>query len=441
MSSHGIETLRYADAREAGLRPDRSDARAHVCLRADGLRLRPYRQCAAGHRVRRAVPAAAPSLWRRRTSPTSATSPTSTTRSTRGRPSAASRSATLTEADLREFQGRRGGAGLPAADRRAARHRAHRGDEGDDRAAGRVRQCLCRRRARAVQRAVDAGLRQAVEPLARRDDRGRARRSGALQARRDGLRAVEAVEARRAGVAVAVGITTPGRPGWHIECSAMSWKHLGETFDIHGGGIDLVFPHHENEIAQSCCAFHTHEMANFWMHNGFLQVEGEKMCKSARQLRHHPRRAGRLAGRRGAAGDAVEPLPAADQLDGRKVWKRPRKRWRASIDAASTEAEPRPAPDVLEALARRPQHAEGHRRDAWPEESQRAARRWPARWRFFGFRRERVDRPGRPSTLPSPALPVEEIESRIEARNDARKAKDFESPTASATSSPSWAWC
>ena len=51
------------------------------------------------------------------------------------------------------------------------------------------------------------------------------------------------------------GIATPGRPGWHIECSAMSWKHLGETFDIHGGGIDLVFPHHENEIAQSCCAF------------------------------------------------------------------------------------------------------------------------------------------------------------------------------------------
>ena len=71
-----------------------------------------------------------------------------------------------------------------------------------------------------------------------------------------------------------------GRPGWHIECSAMSWKHLGETFDIHGGGIDLVFPHHENEIAQSRCAFHTPLMANFWMHNGFLQVEGEKMSKS-----------------------------------------------------------------------------------------------------------------------------------------------------------------
>jgi len=76
------------------------------------------------------------------------------------------------------------------------------------------------------------------------------------------------------------GIAVPGRPGWHIECSAMSWKHLGEVFDIHGGGIDLVFPHHENEIAQSRCAFHTPVMANYWMHNGFLQVEGEKMSKS-----------------------------------------------------------------------------------------------------------------------------------------------------------------
>jgi cysteinyl-tRNA synthetase len=76
------------------------------------------------------------------------------------------------------------------------------------------------------------------------------------------------------------GIAAEGRPGWHLECSAMAWKHLGEQFDIHGGGIDLVFPHHENELAQSCCAFHHDRMANVWMHNGFLQVEGEKMSKS-----------------------------------------------------------------------------------------------------------------------------------------------------------------
>jgi len=72
-----------------------------------------------------------------------------------------------------------------------------------------------------------------------------------------------------------------GRPGWHIECSAMSAAHLGNVFDIHGGGLDLIFPHHENEIAQSRCAHGTHAMANVWMHNGFLQVEGEKMSKSA----------------------------------------------------------------------------------------------------------------------------------------------------------------
>jgi cysteinyl-tRNA synthetase len=90
------------------------------------------------------------------------------------------------------------------------------------------------------------------------------------------------------------GIAAPGRPGWHIECSAMSMATLLEpfggglecedpsrnVFDIHGGGIDLVFPHHENEIAQSCSAFGSKRMANIWMHNGFLQVEGEKMAKS-----------------------------------------------------------------------------------------------------------------------------------------------------------------
>ena len=79
------------------------------------------------------------------------------------------------------------------------------------------------------------------------------------------------------------GWTSPwgrGRPGWHIECSAMAKKFLGDEFDIHGGGIDLSFPHHENELAQSCCANNTDRMAQIWMHNGFLQVEGKKMSKS-----------------------------------------------------------------------------------------------------------------------------------------------------------------
>jgi cysteinyl-tRNA synthetase len=71
-----------------------------------------------------------------------------------------------------------------------------------------------------------------------------------------------------------------GRPGWHIECSAMAWKNLGEEFDIHGGGHDLIFPHHENEVAQSCCAFPGSRFAHLWMHNGMLLVDGEKMSKS-----------------------------------------------------------------------------------------------------------------------------------------------------------------
>ena len=68
-----------------------------------------------------------------------------------------------------------------------------------------------------------------------------------------------------------------GRPGWHIECSAMARYYLGETFDIHAGGIDLVFPHHENEIAQSCCAHDTDIMAKYWLHNGFVTMGDENV--------------------------------------------------------------------------------------------------------------------------------------------------------------------
>ncbi|MDC0544869.1 cysteine--tRNA ligase [Pelagibacteraceae bacterium] len=71
-----------------------------------------------------------------------------------------------------------------------------------------------------------------------------------------------------------------GRPGWHLECSVMSEKYLGKQFDIHGGGLDLIFPHHENEIAQSCCNNSTDEFANYWIHNGFVTISKEKMSKS-----------------------------------------------------------------------------------------------------------------------------------------------------------------
>ena len=71
-----------------------------------------------------------------------------------------------------------------------------------------------------------------------------------------------------------------GRPGWHLECSAMSKKYLGDVFDIHGGGIDLIFPHHENEIAQSRCANDSKVFANYWIHNAFITMSNEKMAKS-----------------------------------------------------------------------------------------------------------------------------------------------------------------
>ena len=71
-----------------------------------------------------------------------------------------------------------------------------------------------------------------------------------------------------------------GRPGWHLECSAMSKKFLGNEFDIHGGGIDLIFPHHENEIAQSRCANDSKVFANYWLHNAFITMSNEKMAKS-----------------------------------------------------------------------------------------------------------------------------------------------------------------
>src|SRR5262249_48604957 len=145
------------------------------------------------------------------------------------------------------------------------------------------------------------------------------------------------------------GIATPGRPGWHIECSAMSWKHLGETFDIHGGGIDLVFPHHENEIAQTCCAFHTKVMANFWMHNGFLQVEGEKMSKSLGNftiirdvLADWP-------------GDVVRLAMLGSHYRQPINWRvkgleEAEKALSSFFDAASADADPRPPQPVLDAL-------------------------------------------------------------------------------------------
>ena len=125
---------------------------------------------------------------------------------------------------------------------------------------------------------VDARLRPALAAARstsmhrRRPRRGRAHKRNPA----DFVLWKPSAAASRLGLARGAG----GRPGWHIECSAMAARYLGQVFDIHGGGLDLIFPHHENEIAQSRCAHGTDVMANYWLHNGFLQVEGEKMSRA-----------------------------------------------------------------------------------------------------------------------------------------------------------------
>ena len=218
------------------------------------------------------------------------------------------------------------------------------------------------------------------------------------------------------------GITVPGRPGWHIECSAMAWKHLGETFDIHGGGIDLEFPHHENEIAQSRCAFHTPVMANAWMHNGFLQVEGEKMSKSLgnfftiREVLEDWQ------------GDVIRLAMLSTHYRQPINWtvkglEDAEKALANFFDAASAEADPRPAPGVLEALGddlNTPQAiAEMH---ALRNAAGRKA--LAGSLAFFGFRPTAFAQ-WRDSRAPILTMPVEEIDQRIAARLSARKAKDF----------------
>ncbi|HWV41096.1 cysteine--tRNA ligase [Pseudorhodoplanes sp.] len=218
------------------------------------------------------------------------------------------------------------------------------------------------------------------------------------------------------------GISTPGRPGWHIECSAMSWKHLGETFDIHGGGIDLVFPHHENEIAQSRCAFHTPVMANVWMHNGFLQVEGEKMSKSLGNF---------ITIREVLAdwpGDVVRLAMLATQYRQPINWtvkglQEAEKALSGFFEFAASEAEPRPAPGVLDALLddlNTPKAiAEMH---ALRNAAGRKA--LAGTLAFFGFREAEL-KAWQQDHAPELAVEPAEIEKRIAARNAARAVKNW----------------
>ncbi len=213
-----------------------------------------------------------------------------------------------------------------------------------------------------------------------------------------------------------------GRPGWHIECSAMAERHLGDVFDIHGGGIDLIFPHHENEIAQSRCAHGTEIMARVWLHNGFLQVEGEKMSKSLGNfitirdlLKDWPGPVIRLA-----MLSTHYRQPIDWTLKGVREAERTLASW---VDAAAAEAEPRPSPGVLEALlddlntpkAIAEMHAlrgrDGHKSLA-------------GNLAFLGFDASAYGA-WRDARVHDAAVPAEEIEALIAARAQARQARDF----------------
>ena len=202
----------------------------------------------------------------------------------------------------------------------------------------------------------------------------------------------------------------------------MSMKYLGETFDIHAGGIDLVFPHHENEIAQSRCAFHTGVMANYWMHNGFLQVEGEKMSKSLGNF---------FTIREVLAdwqGDVIRLAMLSTHYRQPINWtvkglEEAEKALASFFDAASADADARPAQGVLEALAddlNTPQAiSEMH---ALRNASGRKA--LAGTLAFFGFRASAFSE-WREARAPAPAIAPEEIDRRIAARLDARRQKNF----------------
>ncbi len=213
-----------------------------------------------------------------------------------------------------------------------------------------------------------------------------------------------------------------GRPGWHIECSAMSWKHLGEVFDIHAGGIDLVFPHHENEIAQTCCAFGHKVMANVWLHNGFLQVEGEKMSKSLGNFVT----IGELL--KDWHGDVIRLAMLGTHYRQPINWtlkalQDAEKTLAGWFDMAGEGAEDKPAPGVLDALCddlNTPKAiAEMH-----ALKSAAGRKSLAGTLGFFGFRKEEFAE-WRAATAPAPSIPEAEIEKLLAARLHARKTKDF----------------
>jgi len=220
-----------------------------------------------------------------------------------------------------------------------------------------------------------------------------------------------------------------GRPGWHIECSAMSAEHLGERFDIHGGGIDLIFPHHENEIAQSACAFDhgsaDYRMAQIWMHNGFVNVDGAKMSKSlgnfttVRQLRE--RWHGEVIRLALLMTHYRAPLDITDArlkeakaiLDG----------WHRAWGEAGGPTDAAPDPELIENLC---DDLDSWGAITWLNEMAIARdKRLVATARFLGFLSSRSPEAWFQWSAVSTGLSDGEIDRLIGERNAARKSKNF----------------
>ena len=228
-----------------------------------------------------------------------------------------------------------------------------------------------------------------------------------------------------------------GRPGWHIECSAMSEAHLGRVFDIHAGGQDLIFPHHENEIAQSRCAHGTALMATYWMHNGYVVVGGKKMSKSlgnyftVRELldEGYPGEAIRLTL---LSGHYRQPLDVTrDKIEEAKA--QLDRLYGALRHAGEAETGSAEAPEALlaaleddlntpQALAELHEIAGALNKAADPQEKVRLKGRLLAGGALLGLLEAGPEAWFQGG---AGALPAEEIEARIEARKEARKVKDF----------------
>ena len=228
-----------------------------------------------------------------------------------------------TARDERRLRGARPARARP----RAARDRAHRRGDRDHPAAGGEGPGLRGRRRRLLRGAEVRHLRAAVRPEHRRSrSRAPASRSASRSTARSTSRCGRGrSRASRRGTAPGAR----GAPGWHIECSAMAHRYLGEPFDIHGGGSDLIFPHHENEIAQSEGAFGIGNFAHHWMHSGLLTLGGEKMSKSLGQHRHHPQ--GRRDPRSRGVAAAVPRRPLPER---RRLHARPRRPEAAGLPGA-----------------------------------------------------------------------------------------------------------